>query len=188
MKPETAALFLLQGRAATKAIREQPNVVAQHPLLLSPTFDVNSILPALAKQADQTSEVYRLFFVFENYLRDLVTTIMRDKFGEDWWNHVPPNVKGDAEKLRETEEMKAWMAAAARSNAALLTYQQLLSVISDLWKDADFESALRDKMLIHGARTISHTRNTVCHMSPVTDEEADRVRQIMRDWFRAYEP
>jgi hypothetical protein len=188
VNPERAALFLLQGRAATKAIKEQPNVVAQHPLLISPTFDVNTVLPALSKQADQTSEVYRLFFVFENYLRDLVADVMREKFGEKWWDHVPANVKTDADKLRETEEMKAWMAAEARSNAALLTYPQLLSVINDMWKDADFESALRDKMLIQEARTISHTRNTVCHMSTVTDEEADRVRQIIRDWFRAYQP
>ena len=43
-------------------------------------------------------------------------------------------------------------------------------------------------MLVTVARTIIHTRNTVCHMSNVTDEEADRVGQVMRDWFRAYEP
>jgi hypothetical protein len=47
---------------------------------------------------------------------------------------------------------------------------------------------LRDKSLLQEARWISHLRNAVCHMSPIPDEELQRVRQVMRDWYRIIPP
>jgi hypothetical protein len=55
------------------------------------------------------------------------------------------------------------------------------------WNDA-FKSTVRDKFLIQEARSISHIRNTVCHMSDISDEETNRVKQVMRDWFRVVAP
>ena len=51
-----------------------------------------------------------------------------------------------------------------------------------------FDDIVRDKGLIHEARLTVHLRNTICHMTEVPDEESDRVRQMMRDWFRVVAP
>ena len=55
------------------------------------------------------------------------------------------------------------------------------------WKE-DFDAILRDRSLIQEARQVSHIRNIVCHMSAVPDEAEDRVKLVMRDWFRAVAP
>ena len=68
-----------------------------------------------------------------------------------------------------------------------MTYPQLLRVMDHCWKDA-FEDLVRDKTLIQEARLIAHLRNTTCHMTSVPDEEVQRVRQTMRDWFRVVAP
>jgi hypothetical protein len=70
-------------------------------------------------------------------------------------------------------------------NAA--TYPQLLAIIDKNWKD-HFQDLLRDKALVQEGRWISHIRNAVCHMSTVPDEEMERIRQVMRDWFRVLPP
>ena len=48
------------------------------------------------------------------------------------------------------------------------------------WNDA-FKVIVRDKFLIQEGRGISHLRNTVCHMSDISDEEVNRIRQVMRE-------
>jgi hypothetical protein len=35
---------------------------------------------------------------------------------------------------------------------------------------------------------MGHLRNTLCHMSAISDEETDRIKQTMRDWFRIVAP
>ena len=68
-----------------------------------------------------------------------------------------------------------------------MTLPQLLRVIDENWKKC-FDDFVRDKSLIHEGRLIVHLRNTICHMSGISAEEADRIRQVMRDWFRVVAP
>jgi hypothetical protein len=63
----------------------------------------------------------------------------------------------------------------------------LLKVIDQNWKGA-FDEVVRDKSLVQEARLIGHLRNTICHMSVISSEELDRIRQVMRDWFRVVAP
>lgn len=49
-------------------------------------------------------------------------------------------------------------------------------------------TVIRDKTLVQAARALSHLRNTLCHMTEIPDEELERIRQTMRDWFRIVAP
>jgi hypothetical protein len=102
---------------------------------------------------------------------------------------VPKDVQDEVARLEENEEIKGWMALGSRDKSALMTLPQLLKVIDDKenWKNF-FEEIVRDKTLIQEARSLVHLRNTICHMSPISPEEVDRIRQTMRDWFRVVTP
>jgi hypothetical protein len=89
--------------------------------------------------------------------------------------------------LEDTEETKSWMALGSRDKSALMTYPQLLRVIDVCWKE-HFQDVIRDKALVQEARLISHLRNTLCHMTSISDEETDRIKMVMRDWFRVISP
>jgi hypothetical protein len=183
------AHFVMLGRSAKRHIEQLPGTVPPTPLLISDTFDVSEVLPDDVRDAVETSETFKLFFVFENYLRDFILTVLSGADKENWWNGIPQNVKDEVSKLEETEDKKKWMNVDSRGKLALVTLPQLISVMDDnaLWK-AHFEPLVRDKQLIQQTRLIVHTRNTVCHMSTVTVEEHERVKQVMRDWFRVVSP
>jgi hypothetical protein len=106
---------------------------------------------------------------------------------ETWWEKLPPDVQAEITRLEETEEDKSWMALGSRDKSALMTLPQLLKVIEHNWK-AFFEEPVRDRGLVQEARLLVHLRNTICHMSGISDEEKDRVRQTLRDWFRIVAP
>jgi len=181
------ALFVMLGQTANKTLAQLPNVGSAHHLMLSESYDLSLTTPEQVRQATATAEVYRFFFVFENYLREMIIRVLSKDGAEPWWDKLPQDVKDEVLELAENEETKQWMALGSRDKSALLTYPQMLKVIEENWKD-HFCDLLRDKALIQEARHIAHLRNTVCHMSPIPAEEVARIRQVMRDWFRIMPP
>lgn len=181
------ALFVMLGQTAAQVVGDLPEVAHSEPLHIAATYDLSTAIPDQVKTANRASLGFRLFFVFENYLREFVVATLSDEENYTWWDKLPTDVQHDVESLAETEESKAWMAIGSRDKSALLTYPQLLKVIDHRWKDY-FQDIVRDKALVQEARHISHLRNTLCHMSDISDEEVDRVRQVMRDWFRVVSP
>jgi hypothetical protein len=184
---ERAALFLMLGQAADKAVIALEHVVPSHKLMLSASYDLATVVPEKVKRAVEASEAYRLFFVFESYLREFIVEVLSKEATEEWWAKVPKDVKDEVTRLEETEEVKSWMALGSRDKSALLTLPQLLRVIDENWKPS-FQEAVRDKALVQAARTLVHLRNTICHMTVISDEEMDRIKQTLRDWFRVVAP
>lgn len=181
------ALFVMLGQSAERTVRYHEDVVPDLSLLLSPQYDLALLMPDQVRRASRASEAYRLFFVFEAYLRDFVVDVLSKNVGTNWWSSVPPDIQTEVARLEETEEIKSWMAIGSRDKSALLTFPQLLAVIENCWKSG-FEDIVRDKGLIQEARLIGHLRNTICHMSEISEEEEDRIRQTLRDWFRVVAP
>lgn len=182
-----AALFLMLGQTAERTVSIIDELVPKERLLLSPQYDLAPLLPDKVRRATQAAETYRLFFVFENFLREFVVEILSKDPAQSWWDKVPKDVQDEVVKLEETDEIKSWMALGSRDRSALMTFPQLLRVIDHAWKEG-FDDLIRDKSLIQGARLIGHLRNTICHMTEIPPEETDRVRQTMRDWFRVVAP
>jgi hypothetical protein len=182
-----AALFVMLGQTAEKAVEKLEELVPGKRLLLSATYDVAPLLPKIVRRATDAAEAYRLFFTFENFLRDFVVDVLSKDAATTWWDKVPKDVQDDVARLEEAEEMKAWMALGSRDKSALMTFPQLLRVIEHTWKEG-FDEIVRDKGLVQEARLVTHLRNTICHMTEIPTEEVDRIRQTMRDWFRVVAP
>jgi hypothetical protein len=189
MSFDKVAHFIMVGRTITREIDTLRTTVPPNGLMISESFDISEVLPEESRDAAKAALTYQLFFVLESYLRDLILTVLSEAQKETWWDCVPANVRDDVTKLEENEDKKRWMNLDSRGKLSLTTLPQLLSIIDDSanWK-AHFEAIVRDKQLIQQTRLVVHTRNTVCHMSPVTDEEHERVQQVIRDWFRMVAP
>jgi hypothetical protein len=87
---------------------------------LSTAYDLALIMPDRVKRAMQAAETYKLFFVFEGYLRDFVVEVLSKDPAASWWEKVPPDVQTEVAKLEETEEAKSWMGLGSRGKAMLL--------------------------------------------------------------------
>lgn len=186
---ERLALFLMVGQTAQRSITKLPNTVPQSRLMISDTFNAAEVLPDEAREAFSVAETFQLFYVLENYLRDFILTVLSEADKENWWDSVPKDVRDKVAEYEGTEDSKRWMNLNPRGKLALTTLPQLLRIMDEdnNWRN-HFQDLVRDKALITQTRLIGHTRNTVCHMSPVTSEEHERVQQVMRDWFRVIAP
>jgi hypothetical protein len=187
MNESRLALFLMLGQTAERQIAGRTDLVPPSPLQVSATFDLGEVLPDTVHAAVEAAEAYKLFFVFESYLRDLIVDVLSSDPAIPWWGKVPADVQSEVKAMEETEEIKSWMALGARDRASLMTYPQLLRIVDANWRQG-FVDVVRDKSLIQEARLLTHLRNTVAHMTPVPEEEIGRIRQVMRDWFRMVAP
>jgi hypothetical protein len=77
----TAALFLMLGQAAEKTVAAQEDVVPKESLLLSASYDLAALVPEKVRRASSVSEGYMLFFVFEEYLREIVVEVLTKENG-----------------------------------------------------------------------------------------------------------
>lgn len=183
-----AALFLMLGQAAERTVAKLEDVVPKESLLLSKEYDLASLMPDTVRRSVDASEPYKLFFVFESYLREMIVEVLsQDGQVTNWYDKVPKDVQDEVERLEATEEVKSWMSLGSRDKSALMTLPQLLRLIDQSWKEG-FDDLIRDKGLVQEARLLVHLRNTICHMSTIPTEELQRIKQTMRDWFRVVAP
>jgi hypothetical protein len=190
MDQSNLALFTLLGQTAQRAVSSVEEIKPSVSIEIGGNYDLSSHMPEISKRAIAASSTYQLFFIFEEYLRDFVQDILSDgqkKDEAEWWPLVRTDIQTEVKKLEDTEEMKKWMSLNARGKIFLLTLPQLLTIIDENWK-THFEELVRDKTLIQQARLLIHLRNTICHMSNISMEENNRIKQVMRDWFRAVAP
>jgi len=162
-------------------------LVPSQQLLVSDSFDLSEVVPSTVLSAQHAAEAFKLFFVFERYLRDIIIDVLSQDATSQWWDKLPTDVRTEVEALEATEDTKSWMALGTRDKSSLMTYPQLLRVIDACWK-SHFVDVVRDKSLIQQARVLTHLRNAVAHMTPIPDEELGRIKQVMRDWFRMVAP
>lgn len=181
------ALFLMLGQAAQKQIEKIDDIAPPESLLLSPSYDLAPLVPDFVKKSAEAAVAFRLFFVFEAYLRELIVEVLSKDNQENWWDKIPGDIQSEITRLEETEEIKSWMALGSRDKSGLMTLPQLLKVIEHNWKGV-FDDVVRDRSLIQEAKVIVHLRNTICHMSTIPSEELNRIRQTLRDWFRVVAP
>lgn len=187
MNDSTAALFVMLGQSAERSLSNVESIAPPTRMMLSDDHDLALVMPAQVKKALRAAETYKLFFLFESYLREFVLDVLSKDNATSWWDKIPPDVQSEVVKLEETEGSKSWMALGSRDKLSLLTYPQLLRTIEVNWKDG-FDELVRDRALIAEARHIGHLRNAICHMTDIPDDETERVRRTMRDWFRVVAP
>src|ERR1700744_2118714 len=101
-----ASLFVLLGQTAERALSKLDEIVPKDSLLISPSYDLAMLVPDKVRRAIEASESYRLFFVFEEYLRELIGEVLSKENQQEWWSKVPKDVQDQVASLEATEEIK----------------------------------------------------------------------------------
>ena len=94
------------GQSSQNAVKKLPDTVPPQSLLLSSKEDLALVLPNEVRRAVATAEVFKLFFVFENFLREFVLETLSELDKTNWWSRVPQDVIDEVEKLEQTEQQK----------------------------------------------------------------------------------
>lgn len=146
-----------------------------------PQFDA-----AVRGEASWMSEHYEVFYCLERSVRQLVEQVLRDAKGADWWNtSVPEQIKQNAKNNRDNEINEA---ITARSDRMIdyITFGELGQIITGNW--AEFADLFNSqKAVTRVFKMLNMLRGPIAHCTPLPDDEIDRLRLALRDWFRLME-
>lgn len=138
------------------------------------------------KNAAQMSRYYEIFYLLENDIRRLIVETMEAADGQNWWDsHVPPGV---LEEVRKNREREAQAAVSVRSEDDIdyTTFGQLGDIIRANW--SDFAGMLSNQSAVSRVMSaLNMLRGTIAHCGLLAEDEVDRLKLAIRDWFRVLE-
>lgn len=147
------------------------------------------ILPqTIIKEAREMANYYPLFYIFENSIRNFIMLVMKNKYGEDWWNKKINNNKHFNKICQEVENRKK-AENENRFHSKRGAHEIFYTDIDDLNKIIDiffpdFKPILNQPKSFydHMLRTINLSRRIIAHNNPLNKRDFDRIKHAFADW------
>lgn len=135
-------------------------------------------------EAADMSDNYEVFYCLEQAIRKLITETLEDAEGADWWNssRIPAEIKSDVAGLVKKEQDSG---VTQRSDKMIdyTTFGQLSVIITTNW--SLFEPILKTRRGVERVMaSLNLLRGPIAHCCPMQEDEVDRLRLAVKDWFR----
>lgn len=139
---------------------------------------------AVRAEAADMSEHYELFYCLEQSIRKLITETLHEAEGSDWWNSgkIPPEIhKQVADRLQR--ELESGMTQ--RSDALLdyTNFGELSVIITSNW-DLFSTVLTNQRAVTRVMSSLNLLRGSIAHCCPISEDEVERLRLSVKDWFR----
>ncbi|MBI5080796.1 MAG: hypothetical protein HZC38_01690 [Chloroflexi bacterium] len=138
----------------------------------------------IVARAMRMASVYTAIASFENSVRRLVSTVLLEQVGADWWNISVPNKVKEKAELRRTEEQKIrWHTPRGDEPLNYTEFGDLISIINQNWDHFEpFIPSIEWARQLTG--TIERSRNVIMHSGDLEIEDIERIGGLIRDWIR----
>jgi hypothetical protein len=137
---------------------------------------------SIRQEAAAMAPQYEVFYSLEKTVRALVADTLSDE-DPDWWeNAVPPQVRTDAEN-RQQREVDTGITPRSDDPIDFTTFGELGQIILHNWEVFGQTFSSR-KAVERVTANLNTLRAPIAHCSPLADDEVDRLRLAVRDWFR----
>ena len=124
----------------------------------------------LENEAENMQHCYRWLYIFENTLRNFIYESLLERYGENWFDKLNPQVKSEIEGNE-----KRWRGGIPpRNRLEFTTLSTLHRVINKEWEDEVFREKFKNTnpaSLHESLERIEGYRNTIAHSRMLTTEE-----------------
>lgn len=178
--------FLFTGLMATQCIRDMElKGQLQPPVEPGDPPEDDAMLATVSRHIRAGSHAmqrnYRLVFVFENVMRELISSRLSDVEGADWFAKcASQKLKQKVHSRQKSEQTNAWHPGIDREDIYYLDLTDLSQLIANTWQHfGDFfpSSAWIESRIAEVARS----RNVIAHTNVLTAEESMRIEMYLRD-------
>ncbi len=139
----------------------------------------------LRSDAAKMSEYYEIFYCLENSIRKLVSDVMQEAAGADWWNSDLIDEKRIREvaAVRRKKEIDNYMSARSEKLIDYTTFGELCQIITDNWEL--FAPMFTSKTAVSNvSNQLNLLRGPIAHCSKTDEFEHERLNLAIRSWFR----
>ncbi len=132
----------------------------------------------------QMQHHYRILYVIENIVRDLIISRFTEEDGTEWFdNRASAEMKRKYEQRKTTEEKNQWHSGRNRHPIYYMDFSDLARLIINHW--AVFQDLLPSQSWVQSRLDeAERTRNVIAHTNLLPSEEGTRLEMYLRDWIR----
>jgi hypothetical protein len=134
--------------------------------------------------AAQMSRHYEQFYCLENAIRKLISEILRESAGADWWNSgkVPEKIVSEV-KDRSQREIDSGVTRRSDEAIDYTTFGELSVIITSNWDlfGTIFSSRRAVEKVMSSLNVL---RGPIAHCCTISSDEIVRLQLTVRDWFR----
>lgn len=139
------------------------------------------------KEARMMAQHYEVFYCLEKSIRSLIVDLMKEKYGENWWEEkVSEELKKNVEKNIKREEDSGFTIRSVEK-IDYTTFGELNILVSSNWEAFEnlFTRGIRAFQKI--MNSLNQLRGPIAHCSPLAEDEVVRLELTVKDWFRLME-
>lgn len=139
---------------------------------------------AIRAEASKMSQHYELFYCLETSIRKLISDMLLDVEGIDWWmsKRIPEKIRNDVQS-RIQKEIDNGITRRSDYEINYTTFGELAVIITNNW--AIFETIFNSVRAVERVMSsLNLLRGPIAHCSPLSDDEVDRLHLTVKDWFR----
>lgn len=134
--------------------------------------------------AYKMGEVYVALHCLENSVRNLIRTVLQDKFGQQWWDKAASSeMKQKAINRKNREAKHKWLSSRGADELNYIDWGDLVTLIRKFPKE--FETFIGiTKFTELKLEELENLRNTIAHNGVLPDDEISRVELYFKDWCK----
>jgi hypothetical protein len=147
------------------------------------TVDTEMFEHDILVRARRMADFYVLYFALENSVRRLLTQILSEEYGSDWWKTaVPEGIRKEVER-KQKEELETAMSIRSEDPLAYTNFGELIDIFNANWDK--FSEFLRSKRAVQDTLSqFNKIRNIIAHSCELNDDEILRFKLLVNDWLR----
>lgn len=123
------------------------------------------------------SEVYTYLYMVENSLRLFIETISKEKYGEEYIEHItiPTSLKRSIISRKEKEEDQKWLSVRGNNDLFYLDFKDISSLITNNWSIFQYYFPSQE-FLVQKITEMADCRNLIAHNSFIGKNERDLIK------------
>jgi hypothetical protein len=168
---------LPQSRRATRSADQEAQIKAS----------VAQFSAGVREDAEAMAEFYKLFYMLENDMRKLIDDTISESYkSTDWWNALAPNSAKEECRLNQQREAEFGVTSRSDNELDYVSFGQLGEIIRHNW--ILFGGIISNqKALGRVLYALNNLRGPIAHCGVLADDEIDRLKLTVKDWFRLLE-
>jgi hypothetical protein len=180
--------FVYRGQLAEQALdaagRPNRRLAEFESIEIAKTLSLDLLDDQHVYNAREMANVYVAIAAFENSVRSLISSVLLEQVGENWWDScVSEKVRNRAEQKKQEEDKIRWhvQRGADRINFTLMS--DLVSILRQNW--THFEPYIPTIEWAAGIMdVIERSRNVIMHSGNLSRTDIERIGIYIRDWVK----
>jgi Arc/MetJ family transcription regulator len=185
--PQSIYEFVYRGLMAEQALDNAGRPRVSLPFLdedVAAKVSLSLLDDHFVAQAQRMATVYTAIAAFENSVRDLVSRVLLEESGANWWEaRASAAVRTKAKKRQEDEAKHRFHTQRGEDPVSFVDFADLLNVMranealfEPFWPSPEWARGIFD--------AVERSRNVIMHSGLLDLEDIERVGMNIRDWIR----